>query len=136
MLEACGRMGASVIISYDGTANDHDALALGRLLAPDAESLALAYVRHAPEIDPERETLAQHDAERKLEEGAALLGDPDIPRHVVFSASTGAGLQELAETEGAALIAFGSDYRTPSGPRGATELRPAAAGGRARPPSR
>lgn len=108
-------MGASVIISYDGTPNDHDALALGRLLAPSIASLALAYVRHAPEIDPQRETLAQHDAERKLEEGAALLGDTDIPRHVVFSASTGAGLQGLAESEGAALIAFGSDYRIPPG---------------------
>lgn len=108
-------MGASVIISYDGTPNDHDALVLGRLLAPDVKRLALAYVRHAPEIDPQRETMAQHDAERKLEEGASLLGDPDLPRHVVFSASTGAGLQGLAETEGASLIAFGSDYRTPPG---------------------
>ena len=108
-------MGASVIISYDGTANDDDALTLGRLLAPDVGSLALAYVRHAPEIDPEREALAQHDAEHKLADGASLLGDPDIPQHVVFSASTGAGLQELAESEGASLIAFGSDYRTPPG---------------------
>jgi len=82
-------MGAAAIISYDGTANDDDALALGRLLVPDATSLALAYVRHAPEIDPERESLAQHDAERKLADGAALLGDPEIPRHVVLSASTG-----------------------------------------------
>ena len=108
-------MGAAAIISYDGTANDDDALALGRLLVPDATSLALAYVRHAPEIDPERESLAQHDAERKLADGAALLGDPEIPRHVVLSASTGTGLQELADSEGASLIVFGSDYRTPPG---------------------
>ncbi len=108
-------MGASVIISYDGTANDDDALALGRLLAPNASGLALAYVRHAPEIDPEREALAQHDAEHKLGEGAAFLGDPDIPRHVTFGASTGSGLQELSDTEGASLIVFGSDYRTPPG---------------------
>jgi nucleotide-binding universal stress UspA family protein len=107
-------MSSEVIISYDGTANDDDALALGRMLAPAAE-LALAYVRHAPEIDPDRERLAQHDAERRLEQGAERLGDPEIPRHVVFSGSTGAGLEELAQAEGASVIVFGSDYRTPPG---------------------
>jgi nucleotide-binding universal stress UspA family protein len=108
------RMSAEAIISYDGTATDDDALALGKLLAPVVK-LALAYVRHAPEFDPEREALAQHDAERRLEHGAARLGDPEIPQHVVFSGSTGAGLEELAQAEGASLIVFGSDYRTPPG---------------------
>src|SRR5271157_2343144 len=95
----CAAMSAAVIISYDGTANDDDALVLGKLLAADAGGLALAYVRHAPEFDPSREALAQHDAERRLEHGAALLGDPDVPRHVVFAASTGEGLEELAASE-------------------------------------
>jgi len=104
-----------VIISYDGTANDDDALALGRLLAPNSTSVALAYIRHSPEFDPKREELARHDAERRLEQGAARLGKPDLPRHVVFSASTGAGLEDLASSEGASLIVFGSDYRTPPG---------------------
>ncbi len=108
-------MGAELIISYDGTDNDDDALVLGRLLAQDASKLALAYVRHAPEIDPSREALAQHDAERRLEHGAGVLGNPDIPRHVVFGTSTGAGLEELASAEGAPIIVFGSDYRTPPG---------------------
>jgi nucleotide-binding universal stress UspA family protein len=107
-------MSAEAIISYDGTANDDDALALGMMLAP-ALRLALAYVRHAPEYDEERETLAQHDAERRLEQGAERLGEPQIPRHVVFSASTGAGLEDLARAEGASIIVFGSDYRTPPG---------------------
>jgi nucleotide-binding universal stress UspA family protein len=107
-------MSAEAIISYDGTANDDDALALGRMLAP-ALSLALAYVRHAPEYDEQRETLARHDAERRLQQGAERLGDPEIPRHVVFSGSTGAGLEELAQAEGASMIVFGSDYRTPPG---------------------
>jgi nucleotide-binding universal stress UspA family protein len=107
-------MSAAAIISYDGTANDDDALALGRMLAP-ALGLALAYVRHAPEHDAQRETLARHDAERRLEQGAERLGDPQIPRHVVLSASTGAGLEELAQAEGASLVVFGSDYRTPPG---------------------
>jgi nucleotide-binding universal stress UspA family protein len=109
------RMSTDVIISYDGSENDDDALVLGRLLTQDARTFALAYVRHAPEFDPRREALAQHDAERRLEHGAALLGDPDIPRHVVFGASTGAGLEQLAAAEGASIIVFSSDYRTPPG---------------------
>lgn len=108
-------MSAAVIISYDGTANDDDALVLGSLLAADVSGLALAYVRHAPEFDPGREELAQHDAERRLEHGATLLGNSDVPRHVVFAASTGEGLEELAATEQASIIVFASDYRTPPG---------------------
>ena len=108
-------MSTDVLISYDGTANDDDALALGELLAHDSTSVALAYIRHSPEFDPQREELARHDAERRLEQGATRLGTPDLPRHVVFSASTGAGLEDLASSEGASLIVFGSDYRTPPG---------------------
>jgi len=108
-------MPADMIISYDGTANDDDAIALGKLLALNGTKVALAFVRHAPEIDPQRESLAQHDAESKLERGAELLGDAAIPRHIVFSAATGVGLEELAKSEGASLIVFGSDYRTPPG---------------------
>src|SRR5581483_10222356 len=61
------------------------------------------------------EELAQHDAERRLEQGAAWLGDPEIPCHVVFSGATGTGLEQLAEAEQASVIVFGSDYRTPPG---------------------
>ena len=77
--------------------------------------MALAYIRHSREFDPRREELAQHDAERRLESGVAWLGDQSIPRHVVFSGSTGEGLEQLAETEQASVIVFGSDYRTPPG---------------------
>ena len=105
-------MPATAIISYDGTENDDDAIALARMLAPAGFELALAYVRHSPEFDPEREALAQHDAEQRLERGTTLLGDSSIPRHVVIGASTGARLGELAESEGASLVVFGSDYRT------------------------
>jgi nucleotide-binding universal stress UspA family protein len=105
----------SVIVSYDGTPNDDDALTLARMLAGAGASLSLAYVRHAREYDPAREEIAQHDAERRLEQGAALLGDPELARHVVLNPSTGEGLAELAAREGAALVVFGSDYRTPPG---------------------
>jgi nucleotide-binding universal stress UspA family protein len=108
-------MSPTIIVSYDGTANDDDALALGRMLAYSGAPLALAYVRHSREFDPAREELAQHDAQRRLEHGAAGLGDPDVPRHVVISASTGEGLARLAESEGASMIVFGSDYRITPG---------------------
>src|SRR5438445_864183 len=108
-------MSVTAIISYDGTPNDEDALALGKRLAPAGVTLALAYVRHSREFDARREELAQHDAEQRLERGAALLGDPDITRHVIVSASTGAGLGQLADREEASLVVFGSDYRTAPG---------------------
>jgi nucleotide-binding universal stress UspA family protein len=107
--------GPSLIISYDGTPNDDDALALGKRLAPAGFTMTLAYVRHAHEFDARREELAQHDAEQRLARGADLLGDPGIGRRVVISASTGEGLARLAEAEGASLIVFGSDYRTAPG---------------------
>ncbi len=105
---------AKVIISYDGTETDDDALALGRLLG-DAGELALAYIRHSQELDPQREKVAQHDAERRLAQGAEMLGRPDVPQHVVFGGSTGAALEELANAEGASIVVFGSDYRTQPG---------------------
>src|ERR1700747_2415181 len=97
---------SDLIISYDGTANDDDALALGKLLARTGASMALAYIRHSREFHPRRQGLGQHDADRRLEQGAAWLGDPSIPRHVVFSGSTGEGLEQLAEAEQASVIVF------------------------------
>jgi nucleotide-binding universal stress UspA family protein len=104
-----------IIVSYDGTPNDDDALTLGRMLAASGSGLALAYVRHSHEFDPRREEIAQHDAQRRLDQGAAVLDRPELPRHVVFSAATGEGLAKLARDQGASVIVFGSDYRTPPG---------------------
>jgi len=104
-----------LIISYDGTENDDDALALGKMLAPAGFTPALAYVRHAHEFDPQREELAEHDAKQRLERGALLLGDPEAKREVVLGASTGEGLGQLAQRVGASLVVFGSDYRTTPG---------------------
>lgn len=108
-------MSTDLIVSYDGTPNDDDALALGQMLARGGATLALAYVRHSREFDPRREEIAQHDAERRLESGVQRLGDPKVPCHVVMAGSTGEGLLKLAEDEEAAVIVFGSDYRTPPG---------------------
>src|SRR4249919_3827770 len=105
----------SIIVSYDGTSNDRDALALGRLLGGAGASLALAYVRHAHEAGSRRERLAAREAEALLAAGAGVLGRPDIPQHVVLSASTPVGLRDLALDRGADLIVFGSEYRTAAG---------------------
>ena len=99
LAEDSARMSSDLIVSYDGTANDDDALALGRLLAGTGASLSLAYIRHSREFDPAREELAQHDAVRRLEQGAAWLQDSDIPKRVVFSGSTGEGLEHFDEQE-------------------------------------
>src|SRR3984885_13339069 len=85
------------------------------MLARAGFALALAYVRHSREFDPRREEVAQHDAEQRLERGAAMLGDAESTRHVVIGASTGDTLGHLAESEGASVVVFGSDYRTTPG---------------------
>lgn len=108
-------MSVNVIVSYDGTVNDDDALALARILAGAGATLSLAYVRHSTEYDPRREEIAAHDAERRLEMGATWLAQPDIGRHVVIDPSTGTGLATLAAREQASMVVFGSDYRTSPG---------------------
>ncbi len=108
-------MGPKTIVSYDDTANDRDALMLGRLLAEAGAQLTLAYVRHSTLADRSREQLEEHEAEELLERGASALTDFDVERRVVVSASTAEGLKWLAEQEEAELVVFGSDYRTASG---------------------
>ncbi|HWE59661.1 MAG TPA: hypothetical protein VG228_08200 [Solirubrobacteraceae bacterium] len=97
------------IVSYDGTPNDEDALTLARVLAEVGARLILAYVRHAAggcDEDQAHELLAR---------GAAALADAYVETRVVVNPSTSDGLRDLAVAEGADLIVFGSDYRTPAG---------------------
>lgn len=108
-------MSPGLIVSYDGTANDDDGLALGHMLSGGVLPIALAYVRHSPEYDPAREEIAQHDADRRLELGAVWLEDPDVGRHIVIDPSTGSGLGRLAAEQEAELVVFGSEYRTSPG---------------------
>jgi nucleotide-binding universal stress UspA family protein len=103
-------MALKIIVSYDDTDNDRDALALGRLLGFSGAELSLAYVRHS-----QGGALEEKQAEELLERGAASVGAPDMPRHVVVNAGTSVGLAELAEREGADVIVFGSEYRTAQG---------------------
>lgn len=103
------------LISYDDTLNDHDALALGKLLGEAGAQLVLAYVRHTTQAQRSREELEEHEAWALLERGARWLHDLDVERRVVVSASTATGLRWLAEHEEADIVVFGSDYRTAAG---------------------
>lgn len=103
-------MALRIIVSYDDTDNDRDALALGRLLAFSGAELSLAYVRHA-----QGGALEQKEAEDLLDRGAEAVGAPDMPRHVIVNPGTSVGLAELAERENADVIVFGSEYRTAAG---------------------
>src|SRR5436190_15855693 len=109
------QMSPRIIVSYDDTANDRDALALGRLLGVGGAELSLAYVRHTREDSIDREAVEQRRAEELLAHGAQAIGAPDTPRHVIVHASTGEGLMKLALREEADVIVFGSEYRTAPG---------------------
>ncbi|MFN8162654.1 MAG: universal stress protein [Solirubrobacterales bacterium] len=104
-------MALKIIVSYDDSDNDRDALALGRLLAFSGGELSLAYVRHSFGDT----ALERKQAEELLARGAASVGTPDMPRHVVINPATSIGLTELAERESADIIVFGSEYRTAAG---------------------
>jgi len=108
-------MSTKIIVSYDGTANEDDAIALGRVFGNAGAEVALAYVRHSQEPDVERERLAQAEAEELLNRGAALFGETAVAKHVVTDRSTAAGLRALAEREGAGVVVFCSDSHTANG---------------------
>lgn len=106
---------STAIVSYDDTANDRDALELARLFGEAGVDLLLAYVRHTTQTQRHREQLEEGEAEALLERGREALSDLATERRVVVHASTSEGLKALAEREGAELIVFGSEYRTPNG---------------------
>ncbi len=108
-------MSPKLIVSYDDTHNDQDALALGRVLGDAGASIALAYVSHQPVSERMNKPLDEPEAEALLARGAAQLGLSDAPRHVVVNASTPDGLRQLAERERADIVVFGSEYRTAEG---------------------
>ncbi len=108
-------MSAKIIVSYDGTANEDDAVALGSVFAKAGAEVSLAYVRHANEPDSERESLAQHEAQALLDRGAELFGGSLAGTHVVTDRSTPEGLAALAQEIGASAIVFCSDSHTAKG---------------------
>jgi len=109
-------MATKLIISYDGTNNEEDALALGRLFARAGSEVALAYVRHSREHERELSAdLPQAQAEQLLAKGAELYGDPTVERHVVDDRSTPAGLLALSGQISAQGVVFCSDSHTAPG---------------------
>ena len=108
-------MSTKVIVSYDGTANEDDAIALGRVFGRAGAEVSLAYVRHAHEPDVNRERAVEAQAHGLLEGGVELLGDPNAQLHVVTDRSTPEGLRSLAANEGADVIVFCSDSHTAKG---------------------
>jgi nucleotide-binding universal stress UspA family protein len=108
-------MSVKIIVSYDGTANEDDAVALGRLFGEAGAEVSIAYVRHTREEDAESEERASKEAEALVDRGVELLGIPAAGKHVVIDRSTPEALSRLAEEIGADVIVFCSDSHTARG---------------------
>lgn len=107
-------MAPRIVVSYDGTPDDDDAIALGKVFAHAGASIALAYVRHSRLADAAAEERENKAAAKLLERGAAQF-DTEVQTYVLFNPSTAAALVELIKGEGFDMIVFGSSYRTPAG---------------------
>jgi nucleotide-binding universal stress UspA family protein len=107
-------MAPRIVVSYDGTPDDDDAIALGKVFAQAGASIALAYVRHSHLEDSAAEERENRAAAKLLERGAGQF-DGEVQTCVLFNPSTAAALSELIEREGFDMIVFGSSYRTPAG---------------------
>jgi nucleotide-binding universal stress UspA family protein len=98
-----------IIVSYDGTANENDAIALGRVFADAGAEVSLGYVRHT------NEAVSDAEAQGVLDRGTALFGGAFASSHVVTDRSTPEGLRSLAGQIGAQAIVFCSDSHTANG---------------------
>ncbi len=102
-------MATKVIVSYDGTANENDAIAFGSLLVRAGAEVSLGYVRHTDEA------VSDEEAREVLDRGAALLDGTFASSHTVTDRSTPEGLQALAAQIGAQAVVFCSDSHTANG---------------------
>jgi hypothetical protein len=99
----------SIIVSYDGTANENDAIAYGALLARAGAEVHLGYVRHSEEL------VGDEEANALLARGTSLFAGQLAGAHTVTNRSTPTGLAELAGQIGAEAIVFCSDSHTAPG---------------------
>ncbi len=99
----------SIIVSYDGTANENDAIAYGSLLARAGAEVHLGYVRHS------RELVGDEEANELLARGTALFDVALAGAHTVTNRSTPEGLAGLAQQIGAEVVVFCSDSHTARG---------------------
>jgi nucleotide-binding universal stress UspA family protein len=102
-------MATKVIVSYDGTANEDDAIAFGSLLARAGAEVSLGYVRHT------NEAVSDEEAQEVLDRGAVLFAGTFVSSHAITDRSTPDGLQALAAQIGAQAIVFCSDSHTAHG---------------------
>jgi nucleotide-binding universal stress UspA family protein len=102
-------MATKVIVSYDGTANEDDAIAFGALLARAGAEVSLGYVRHTDEA------VSDEEAQEVLDRGQAHFAGTFASRHAVTDRSTPGGLQALAAQIGAQAVLFCSDSHTAHG---------------------
>jgi hypothetical protein len=102
-------MATKVIVSYDGTANEDDAIAFGSLLHRAGAEVSLGYVRHTDEA------VSDEEAQAVLDRGAAHFDGTFASRHAVTDRSTPKGLQALAAQIGAQAVLFCSDSHTAQG---------------------
>lgn len=102
-------MSTNIVVSYDGTANEDDAVALGGLFARAGAQVSLGYVRHT------NEAVSDEEAQEVLDRGAALFAGTFASSHAVTDRSTPEGLQALAAQIGAQVVVFCSDSHTARG---------------------
>jgi nucleotide-binding universal stress UspA family protein len=107
-------MAPTIVVSYDGTPDDDDAIALGKVFAQYGCPIALAYVRHSRLEDAAAEERENRAAAKLLERGASQF-ESEVKTYVLFNPSTAEALRELIGREGFDVITFGSSYRTPAG---------------------
>jgi len=99
----------SIIVSYDGTANENDALALGRIFGDAGSEVHVGYVRHSQEL------VSDQEAQQLLARATELYGGPLAGAHTVTNRSTPEGLASLAQQIGAEVVVFCSDSHTARG---------------------
>lgn len=102
-------MSTKIIVSYDGTNNEDDAIALGRVFAKAGAEVHLGYVRHSEEL------VSDQEAEELLARGTSLFEGELAAAHAVTDPSTPEGLRALAERQAANMIVFCSDSHTAKG---------------------
>ena len=105
-----------IIVGYDGSDQGRDGLALGRMLAKatGATLLVANVFRHDVPLAPgwpKNEEATRAGAEKVLSDAASMLEDVEVETRAIGSSSAAWGLQDLAEAEGADLIALGSSHR-------------------------
>jgi nucleotide-binding universal stress UspA family protein len=107
---------SKIIVGYDGSDQAQDGLALSRVFAKATRAtLLVAHVfRHDVVLTPgweQYEEAALANAEKLLSDAASMLEDVEVETRASRGSSAAAGLQDLAEAEGADMIVLGSSHR-------------------------